>query len=56
MRADSYSVLFRRGNGSVHHIGIAGVKTGRDIRRADKLEQLGVMARAFAKIGVQIDR
>ena len=55
MRSDSYSLLLRRGNGGVHRIGIAGVKTSRDIRRADQLEQLGVVARAFAKIGVKID-
>ena len=44
MRSDSYSLLLRRGNGGVHRIGIAGVKTGRDIRRADQFEQLGVVA------------
>src|SRR6516225_2052188 len=38
MRSDSYSLLLRRGNGGVHRIGIAGVKAGRDIRRANQLE------------------
>src|SRR6476661_6785937 len=35
MRSDSYSLLLRRGNSGVHRFGIARVKTGRDIRRAD---------------------
>src|SRR6266404_7620801 len=56
MRSDSNSLLLRRGNGGVHRIGIAGVKTGRDIRRADQVEQLCVVSRAFAEVGVQIDR
>ena len=55
MRSDGYSLLLRRGNGGVHRIGIAGVKTGRDIRRADQVEKLGVVSRAFAEVGVQID-
>jgi hypothetical protein len=56
MRSDSYSLLLGCGNGGVHRIGIAGVKTGCDIRRADRLEQLVIVSRAFAKVGVQIDR
>src|SRR6266487_6676585 len=56
MRSDSYSLLLRRGNGGVHRIGIAGVETGRDIRRADQVEKLCVVSRAFAEVGVQIDR
>src|SRR6267378_5697510 len=56
MRSDSYSLLLRRGNGGVHRIGIAGVKTGRDICRADQVEKLCVVSRAFAEVGVQIDR
>jgi hypothetical protein len=43
MRSDSYSVLLRRRNCGVHRIGIAGVKTGRDIRRADQLEQFCIV-------------
>ena len=56
MRSDSDSVLLRRGNCSMHRIGIASVKSGRDIRRADELEQFIIVACAFAEIGVQIDR
>src|SRR5882757_249021 len=56
MRSDSYSLVLRRGNGGVHRIGTASVKTGRDIRRADQVEKLSVVSRAFAEVGVQIDR
>jgi hypothetical protein len=35
MRADRDSVLFSMGNRGVHGIGIAGVKTGRDVGRSD---------------------
>jgi hypothetical protein len=35
MCSDSYSLLLCRENGGMHRLGIAGVKTGRDIRRAD---------------------
>src|SRR6266576_2417028 len=56
MRSDSYSLLLRLGNGGVHRIGIASVKTGRDICRADQVEKLCVVSRAFAEVGVQIDR
>jgi hypothetical protein len=31
------------------------VKTGCDVRRANELEQLGIVAGAFAEIRVQID-
>src|SRR5882757_4442631 len=55
MRSDSYSLLLRRGNGGVHRIGIASVKTGRDIRRADQVEKLCVVSRAFTEIRVEID-
>src|SRR4030095_5416585 len=44
MRSDRYSLLLRRGNGGVHRIGIAGMKTGCDICRANQLEQLGIVA------------
>src|SRR5947207_5196413 len=56
MRSDGNSLVVRRGNGGVHRIGIASVKTGRDIRRADQVEKLCVVSRAFAEVGVQIDR
>jgi len=39
----------------VHRIGIASVKSGRDIRRADQLEKLRIVSRAFAQVRVQID-
>ena len=55
MRSNSHSVGFRPQDRRVHRIGIAGVKTSRDAGRADELEQLVVVARAFAKIGVKID-
>jgi hypothetical protein len=55
MPSDSDSVLFRCRNCSVHRIGVAGVKTSRDIRRANELEQFLIVACSFAKIGVQID-
>ena len=56
MRSDSYSLLLRRGNRGVHRIGIAGVKTGRDIGRADQFEKLCIVPRAFAEISIEIDR
>ena len=56
MRADSDSVLFRRRNCGVHRIGIARVKTSCDVRRADELEQLRIVSRSFAEIGIKIDR
>ena len=55
MRSDSDAVLLRRTNCGVHRIGIAGVKTGCDVRRANELEQLSIVSRAFAEIGVEID-
>jgi len=39
----------------VHRIRIADMKARCNIRRADELEQLLIVARAFAKIGVEID-
>jgi len=57
MRSDSYlAASSPRKNGGVHRIGIAGVKTGRDICRADQVEKPCVVSRAFAEVGVQIDR
>ena len=44
MRSNSNSMGFGRRNGGVHCIGITGVKTGRDIRGTDQLEQLGIVA------------
>ena len=55
MRSDSDPVLFRRRNCSVHRVGIAGVKTSRDIRRANKLKQFVIVTCSFSEIGVQID-
>src|SRR5437867_2408475 len=55
MRSNRDSMLLRRRNCGVHRIGIAGVKTSCDIRRADELEQLGIVTRPFAQIGVKID-
>src|SRR6266568_6745890 len=55
MRSNSDPVLLRRTNCGVHCVGIAGVKTSCDIRRANELEQLSIVSRAFAKIGVEID-
>jgi hypothetical protein len=55
MCSDSYSLFFRRDNAGMHRIGIAGVKTSCDIRRADQLEKLGIVPRAFAQVRVQID-
>jgi hypothetical protein len=40
----------------VHRVGIAGVKTGCNIRRADELKQLIIVSGAFAKIRIYIDR
>ena len=34
---------------------ITGVKTGRDVCRADELEQFAVVARAFSQIGIEIN-
>src|SRR4030095_11228314 len=55
MRSNRHSVCLRPQDRGVHRIGIASVKTSRDAGGADELEQLGVVARAFAKIGVKID-
>src|SRR6266480_1120224 len=55
MRSNSHSVGLRPQDRGVHRIGIACMKTSRDAGRANELEQLGVVARAFAKIGVKID-
>ena len=44
VRSDSNVMLLGRGNGSVHRIGITGVKTGCDVRRADQFEQFGIVA------------
>src|SRR5437762_4236976 len=55
MRSDSYPVRFGDRNCGVHCIGIARVKTGRDVRRADEFEQFIVMPRSFTKVGVKID-
>jgi hypothetical protein len=54
MRSDGDAVLLRRTNCGVHRIGIAGVKTRCDVRRADELEQFVIVAGAFAEIGVEI--
>jgi hypothetical protein len=56
MRSNSNSMVFGRRNGGVHCIGITGVKTGRDIRRANQLEQLAIVPRAFAEVCIQVDR
>jgi hypothetical protein len=44
-----------RGNGGVHRVGIAGVKTGCNIRRTDHLKQLIIVSGAFAEIGIDVD-
>src|SRR4030095_13386269 len=55
MRSNRHSVCLRPQDRGVHRIGIAGVKAGRDAGRANELEQLGVGARACAKISIKID-
>ena len=49
MRADGDAMRFFAAEMAASiGVGIAGVKTGCDIRRADQLEQLGVVPGAFA--------
>ena len=55
MRANSDSVLLRREKRFAHHRRISRVQTAGDVGRADEREQLLVVARAFAEIGVEID-
>ena len=56
MGSDSNAVLLGRTNCGMHGIGIACVKTRRDTRRANKLEQLVIVAGAFTEIGIKIDK
>src|SRR5262245_12824626 len=56
MRSNRDAVLPGRTNCGMHRVGIAGVKTGCNIRRADQLKQLIIVSSAFAKIGIDIDR
>src|SRR5207237_7045924 len=55
MRSDGDSVVLRGRNCGVHRIRIARVKTGRDICRADELEQFLIVTCAFAEVHVDID-
>src|SRR5438046_10122287 len=55
MRSDSYPVRFGDRNCGVHCIGIARVKTGRDVVRTVEFVQFLVMPRSFTKVGVKVD-
>src|SRR5437868_6069962 len=48
MRANRYALFFGSANRVENRRRIAGMKTGGDIRRADQLEQFGVVPGAFA--------
>ena len=52
MRADRYLVSLSDRHSRAHGVRVARMKTGRDVRRRDELEEFIIMARAFAQIGV----
>ena len=61
MRADADTVFMRKRHGCGHHIGVTGMTTAGDICGCHDVQQCcviahGPWAKAFAHIGIQIDR
>ena len=52
--ANGHALFSRRSNRLENRGGIAGVKPGGDVRRADQLKQLSVMTRPFTQVGVEV--
>ena len=53
--ADGNAAFQRRIDSGLHQARIAGMPSTGDVGRADEGHQFGVVGRAFAEIGVQVD-